>query len=145
MKRVFLSLAILFAMGFAVLNAAEYDIIEYQEQNIPTPFTQMLAADDTSDVGRIDELGYKGVCFHLIVSGITTSVNVRFEGASTSAESTYTNLSVDGLTYDITANGCHSYAFENQFGFRYYRWVWVTETGGTAAIISSNMTAGREY
>lgn len=137
--------ALLIGVNALISRAAELNLVEYAEQYYAAPLTQMTAADDTSDVGKLTQLGFNIIVFHLIVSSIDDSSHHFFQASIDGAESTYTNLNTDGLAYKITTNGCHSYQFNNASGFRFFRHIWISESGGTGEILSSMISAGREY
>ncbi len=147
MKKVLIItlLAVALFVGVNALKADEVNLVESAEQMQAAALAQMTAADDTSDVGRVNQLGFNIIVFHLIVSSIDDSSHHFFQGSIDGAESTYTNLNTDGLAYKITTDGCHSYQFNNASGFRFFRHIWISESGGTGEVLSSMISAGREY
>ena len=127
------------------IRAAEIDVIFYAEQYRGTPLAQMTAADDTSDVGRVKSMSHNHIGFHLIVSAINDSCHYMFQGSVDGAESTYTNLDLSDVPTKITKNGSHVFEFTSASLFYYYRYIWVSESGGTDAITSAFITLGRDW
>jgi len=124
-------------------NAANLSGKWYMEQYTFVPMTLMTAADDTSDVVVV-RIDIDSITWHLVASSVDDSLHVIFEGSPDNSDSTWTNCNSTGAPTKITASGPYTFSFTNASAYYFYRYRWISESGGSGCVLSGKVVLGRK-
>ena len=131
-RRIGLILACLMLATASSSQAIVHDIRSFIDSGSRyVPADSLRAAATYSDTVWVT--GARTIACDVYVVGLVTNVVVRLEGSNNGVN--FMNLNATGANTTITADGQYSLIFENAAVMRYYRLYWVSEAGGTAAVI----------
>jgi len=140
MKRLLLALTMILLYA-VVASGATIDVRDYIDSGSRYSQTDSLTAAGTySDV--VWFTGARTIACDFHVTALTTNVVVRLECSNDNEALNWSNCDGDGENITVTADGQYSIVFSHASVYRYYRFAWITEAGGTDAKIGVSFRIG---